>query len=36
MIAVWARDEMAEADLGDRRLNTRAQVVLSAMGNTRT
>jgi hypothetical protein len=33
MIAAWAQDEMAGADLGDQRLNTRAQAVLSAMGS---
>jgi Transposase DNA-binding len=33
MIAAWAQDEMAGADLGDQRLNTRAQAVLSALGN---
>ena len=33
MIAAWAKDEMAGAELGDKRLNMRAQQVLSAMGN---
>jgi Transposase DNA-binding/Transposase Tn5 dimerisation domain len=33
MIASWARDETATADLGDERLDTRMTVLLSALGN---
>jgi hypothetical protein len=33
MIAPWAKDEMATADLGDERLNTRVAIVLSTMGS---
>lgn len=33
MIAPWASEELATADLGDERLDTRFEVLLSALGN---
>jgi hypothetical protein len=33
MIAAWAREEMASADLGDERLDARAVLLLSALGS---
>lgn len=33
MISAWASDEMASADFGDERLDGRAAMLLSAMGN---
>jgi hypothetical protein len=36
MLAPWAVDEMAEADLGDQRLNRRLETVLSSLGDRPT
>jgi hypothetical protein len=33
MISTWAAEEMMSVDLGDQRLDERAVMVLSAMGN---
>lgn len=33
MIAPWAKEEVAGADLGDERLDVRLEVILSALGN---
>jgi hypothetical protein len=33
MIAPWAREELAGVDFGDERLDTRAEILLSALGN---
>jgi hypothetical protein len=33
MVSGWAQDEMAMADFGDERLDARAAILLSAMGN---
>jgi hypothetical protein len=33
MISQWAREELAMVDFGDERLDTRAAILLSAMGN---
>ena len=33
MIAPWAKEEVAGADLGDNRLNNRLEIILSDMGS---
>src|SRR5437870_10598209 len=33
MIAPWAKEELEEANFGDERLDARAEMVLSALGN---
>jgi len=36
MIAPWAKDEVAGAKLGDKRLNARFALVLSSLGDAQS